>query len=125
MRPRLRTVAALLIAGCADLPPPGQIVLTIDTDAQLPAAGVRAPLFDTLRIDVYAPGKSTPCSECGRTFGVTAEQIEAHASFGIRMRPHVTGYRVRARLYPRWASLTGEIPTDTAIGPPTNITGFL
>src|SRR5690606_2650586 len=71
-------LAALALVGCSDdLPPIGQVRLAIDTDAPLPpppgevlGPAEPAPLFDSLRVDVYPPGASEPCAGCSRTFGL-------------------------------------------------------
>ena len=69
---RTRGLAALFVlaaSGCsAELPPLGQTLLYIDTDAPLPPApgeslGEDDPpaLFDRVRLDVYPPGATEPC----------------------------------------------------------------
>ena len=61
-------VGALLSSalGCTeDLPPEGQLLLTVVTDAPLPPPtgfGDGPPaLFDRLRFDIVPPGRSEPC----------------------------------------------------------------
>lgn len=99
-------VAIALGLGCGDLPPEGQIVLAIDTDAIVPRAPGepvdplgQAPLFDRLRIEVYPDGAAEPCTECTREFGVDRKSfLEHHVSFGIVAPPGRTSI-VRLRLF--------------------------
>lgn len=79
----LAMACAVTATGCGDLPPRGQIVLYVTTDAPLlPALGEdrsfeEGPaLFDRLRFDFYGPDAETVCGECSRTFNLTAEAIE-------------------------------------------------
>ena len=59
------------------LPPEGQIVLAVDTDAVVPAApgatpepAYPGPVFDRLSVDFFAPGEDSPCPDCAREFPV-------------------------------------------------------
>lgn len=87
------------------LPPEGQIRLFVDTDAILPPApgesdGGQMPLFDRLRIELFAPGASEPCATCTREFGIDQRTVfESHASVGIAPPPGEAGHRARVRLY--------------------------
>lgn len=89
-----------------ELPPLGQVVLYIDTDAPLPPAkGTRSllaplPLFDRLRLDVSACDDVERCPPMTRDFAVDEAQLrEQRLSIGIV--PAAPGDRpiVRARLF--------------------------
>ena len=114
--------ACQLLLACAGkdattLPPTGQVVLYVTTDAPLPPApGERADpnappaLFDRLRVDVFAPGAQEPCQDCSREFELDRIRVRnGEASFGIVPRPGATGYVARARLY-RAITVTGGEP---------------
>ncbi|HZO16495.1 MAG TPA: SUMF1/EgtB/PvdO family nonheme iron enzyme [Polyangiaceae bacterium] len=108
-------MALCLCAGCRDLPPQGQVLLYVDTDATLAAATGETvdptALFDSLRIDVFEPGQTEPCAGCSRTFALDRAVVSAvQASFGLPMEPNVAGYRVRLRLYHSASTLTGSVP---------------
>lgn len=110
-----RAVAPLVVVALAScgrheaetLPPYGQLVVYIDTDAPLPAAPGESlgpddptPLFDRLRVEVIRPGESTPCSDCTHEFDVDRTLFAARrASIGITPPVGASGYLVRARLF--------------------------
>lgn len=113
---RVLTVAALAAlgvalstgaSGCGQLPPLGEIIVYVDTDAPVPPGGGRAPglsdpapLFDTLRFDVYEPGATVPCKGCTREFDVDKDKFESqHVSIGIPGKEGAAGYRVRVSLF--------------------------
>jgi sulfatase modifying factor 1 len=146
---RLRFPLPLLLAlSCnsrSELPPLGQILLYVSTDAPLPpdpGDSLRPsdpmPLFDRLRIDVFGPGETAPCQGCTREFGVTRGSVDAgQASIGIvPAAPGQSGYRARVRLF-RGAVLKGGNPApdstlDTTVALPpvgqegiTEVTVFL
>jgi formylglycine-generating enzyme required for sulfatase activity len=117
-------LALALVLGasaCTSLPPRGEILLYVDTDAPVPPGNGRAPgltdpapLFDTIRFDVYEPGATTPCAGCTREFDVDKQKfVEQRVSIGIPARDGVPGYRARVSLYlhdwlvPCW-TLTSE-----------------
>lgn len=59
------------------LPPEGQIVFYVDTDAivplaanELPEETLPSPIFDRLRIEMFPPGSDAPCDDCTREFAV-------------------------------------------------------
>lgn len=115
-------------SSCGALPPIGQVLLYIDTDAPVPAApgrtldGAPQPLFDTLIVDVYLPGSTTPCDGCSRTFAVDLDRFrEKRVSIGIVTKPAVAGYRARARLYDSNASLDGRPPRGPKGGLPQSV----
>ncbi len=118
-----RLLAALAVASCgvfdrAPLPPEGQLVIGISTDAWLPrSAGeayepvARSPLFERLRIELFAPGEQEPCRDCLRDFGIDHGTVaEGRATVGFVPRPDVTGYRARVRLYHSGASESSAEP---------------
>ena len=107
---RLVSTAAIAIgtAACTEpLPPIGQLLVHVDTDAPLaPAPGGAAapgappPLFDSVRIELYAPGEVEPCAECSRTVRLDASRVrEGTESFGLLAPTDVAGYVLRARLF--------------------------
>ncbi len=104
---------AALQVGCGDdtLPPRGQVLLYVNTNAPLPSApgfspAQIAPLFDRLRIDVFPPGSDKRCEGCSRELYADTQAFAAGVSFGIVAAP---GARVRATLY-RSAFLIGDEP---------------
>lgn len=129
MKTRLDAKPWLLVAlvACArestTLPPTGQLLLYVDTDAPLPAApGERlgpddAPaLFDRVRIDVYRAGESQPCAECTHEFDLDRTTIaEGRASVGIATPPHQPGYRARVRLFLSRYVEIGEPRADASL----------
>jgi sulfatase modifying factor 1 len=123
-------IIALALAGCtSELPPTGQVVLFFDTDAPVPSApgDVRPPdapaaLFDTLLVEVFEPGATEACDDCGRTFALDESILSSgSASIGIPIQPGSDGYRVRARLYTTLATVSGLLPDATATGPPQSV----
>jgi formylglycine-generating enzyme len=84
-----------------------QVVLHFETDAPLPLNGMEelgaekpAALFDRLRVDVFAPGASTPCDGCTNEFEVDTSVFQDHrASIGLAPPVGVAGYRARVRLF--------------------------
>lgn len=117
-RPLIAAALSAWTAGviaCDDaLPPQGQIVVYIDTDAPVaPASSVLepAPLFDRLLVEIYEPGRVVPCADCRREIVVDASLMAARRfSFGFVPRPHLVGYRARLVLY----RSTSGLPPRTA-----------
>ena len=94
----------VVAAGCGDaapttLPPEGQILLYVTTDAPLPPPSGKnlvsdptlcpaqprdaPPLFDTLQVDVYQPD-GMPCPGCTRRFALDCDTVDSgRASLGI------------------------------------------
>jgi formylglycine-generating enzyme required for sulfatase activity len=117
-----RLLAITLLFGCGEpdlLPPAGQVRVHFDTDAPVPPGSGKvlgpddpAPLFDTLEIAVYEPGQSQPCADCVREVPIDSEQLASGGiSMGIAPDPGTSGYRVRARLFPRaWIVPCNLIP---------------
>jgi formylglycine-generating enzyme required for sulfatase activity len=116
-------VGSFAVAACSvlepdPLPPEGQLVIGITTDAWLPrGAGdayepvPRSALFERLRIELFAPGEQEPCRDCLRDFGIDHGTVTGgRASVGFVPRPNVTGYRARVRLYHSGASESSAEP---------------
>lgn len=120
-RPIAIAIAASISLGCSvdPLPPEGQVLLYLDTDAWLPDPRDpdrdHPPLFDRLRIELFEPGATEPCAGCTREFGVDHTTVFAgEASVGIVPRPGERGYRARVRLYRvGGADLVDPRPTST------------
>jgi formylglycine-generating enzyme required for sulfatase activity len=105
--------AALL--GCSDeLPPAGQVVLHVTTDAPLPpppgiVADTPPALFDRLRIELFPRAASEPCSGCVREFSIDRLLVdEGRASVGILPEPDTSGVRARVRLFRSGGTASGE-----------------
>ena len=104
----------------SSLPPRGQLVVYVDTDApvQPPFGTVVAPLdavplFDRLRVD-GSLADGSPCN-CEREFGVDSDQFrEAAVSFGVRGDVAGNG-TIRLRLYRAAVTDDGEPPADSSI----------
>ncbi|PKN45680.1 MAG: hypothetical protein CVU63_08560 [Deltaproteobacteria bacterium HGW-Deltaproteobacteria-20] len=112
-------VFSLALASCGvdDLPPEGQVVLHVATDAPLPLALGQVPpdshvaLFDRLSFEVFPPGSSEPCDACFRAFEVDEAMFRAsRASVGIVSA--AAGVRVRVRLFR--GNLDAPSPRDTS-----------
>jgi formylglycine-generating enzyme len=138
-------VAALFLAAaaCRDsspaiLPPTGQLLLYVDTDSPLPAApgdptspNDPVALFDSVRIEVYAPSATAPCDICTREFALTRGLVAAaDASVGIVLPPNTAGYIARVRVF-KAAFLIDDEPAEEATLdswitlPPVHATGIL
>lgn len=124
MNSRLLVPPCLLILGCIDtgprtLPPAGQLLVYVDTDAPLPAPPGETlgpeestPLFDRVRIEVFRPGESNPCPGCAHEFDLDRALVAAgRASVGITTTPHVEGHRARVRLF-RASFSSGATPRE-------------
>ena len=117
---RLRTLATALLATAAcssELPPQGQVVLHLDTNAPLEANA----LFDRVTVEITPPGSTTPCAGCVRELALDVAKVRAGAfSFGFVPPPRAVGYVARLRMFrsagrgtPRPAStieLVGYLP---------------
>ncbi len=107
-------VTALCACGERSLPPRGQVRIGIDTDALLPpglgdAPPANAPLFDRLRVELFAPGDTTPCDGCARDFGIDHRTVfEGRASFGVVPPVERSGYLARVRLFHSTGGTTAE-----------------
>jgi formylglycine-generating enzyme required for sulfatase activity len=130
MKARSATVAmAVAVASCGglsergQLPPEGQILLAVTTDAWLPPGPTeqgtvsvdRPALFEKLRIEFFAPGEMEPCRECVRDFGIDQRSVEnGSASVGFVPQPGVSGYRVRVRIYHSGAGESAAEPRPSS-----------
>jgi len=92
--------------GGRELPPEGQFVVHVETDAPLPAAygtpptSSLVPLFDRLSFEVFPAGESDPCVACTREFEVDESMVdEGRASMGVIPPRGAQGVRVRIRLF--------------------------
>ena len=121
---RTVTLAFGLLAGCAGpsrVAAEGQVLLYVDTDAPVPslsgAATAPPPLFDRLRLDVYAPGGATPCDGCTNDFALDFQTLQARrASLGIVPPLGVPGYVARVRMYNEaLADSSGEPDPDSTV----------
>lgn len=105
MRLSLALICALATSSCeSSLPPQGQVVLHLDTDAPVrPTDDLAAPvaLFDRVLVEIFPPEGDTPCPGCVREFVADAEKMHAaRFSFGfVPMRPREVGWRIRVRLF--------------------------
>lgn len=102
---RAALVVAMAAGACAEeeLPPVGQVLVHLDTDAPVrpqASASDPVPLFDRVLVEIYPPGEAAPCPDCRRELVVDAEKMRAGThSFGFVPRPRVLGYRVRLVLF--------------------------
>ncbi|AKV02892.1 Sulfatase modifying factor 1 precursor (C-alpha-formyglycine- generating enzyme 1) [Labilithrix luteola] len=120
----LRTLIFLGAVGAAcdeTLPPRGQVLVYLDTDATVSSSDGTPGLFDRVLVEVFEPGATAPCSECSRELALDAEKLRTKTfSFGFLPPPRVLGYRIRLRMFrsvglgtPRAAStveLVGYLP---------------
>lgn len=142
MRRSRAIVLAALATACGGttttLPPRGQVLLFIDTDAPLPdlssKAGVLAPLplFDHLRIDVYACADEARCKPITRDFAVDSALLRSPdgLSFGVAAGAPGDTPLVRARLFLGTVTEGEEPPPDvtidvTAMMPPVAAEGIV
>jgi formylglycine-generating enzyme required for sulfatase activity len=117
MRWDARWLVLLHSLGCSsDLPPLGQVLLHVDTDAPVPLGPEEnsdpsdpPPLFDRLRFDVYG-GRTV-----SRDFAVTRGQfLHEGVSIGVLSAP-TESLLVRVRLYRRDFGEQGEPPGRTVL----------
>ncbi len=103
------TAIALAVTACGDstLPPQGQVILYLDTDAPVALPNARpgttlepVPLFDRVLVEIFPPDETTPCPDCRREIVVDANKMHARThSFGWLPRPRTIGFRARLVLY--------------------------
>lgn len=102
-------------------PPPGQLIVWVDTDAPLVRGSSLASadplatsgLFDRLRIEVLDANGEALCADCARDFVVTQEALDAEQiSFGVRLASP-SAAKIRARLFPARAA-RGDEPVASA-----------
>ncbi len=116
----IATAAALTACGDRTLPPRGELLLYIDTDAPLALApGETASsdtpfgLFDRLRVETLGADGTPACGMCTRDFSVDRSQlVERKLSVGI-LPGGRTDLLVRVRLFRATAAPTGT-PRETA-----------
>jgi sulfatase modifying factor 1 len=104
------------------LPPQGQIVLGVATDAWLPRSPGQAfepiprnALFERMRIELFAPGEAQPCRDCVRDFGLDQRTMnDGLATFGFVPKAGVEGYRARIRIFHAGASESSAEPREAA-----------
>ncbi len=100
MRPASLGLWALasVAAACGPAPVPlAQVLLFIDTDAPLPAAGLgpdALTLFDRLDVAVYAGEEAAPCEGCVREFSLKADRPR-ELSLGVAVSRDSAVARVR------------------------------
>jgi formylglycine-generating enzyme required for sulfatase activity len=95
---------AVLFASCtpAPLPSEGHLVVFLDTDAPLSAAGeiagVETPmaLLDVVSLEVLREDGSLACGACRRVIPLDRERVESGASFTVRVPPDASGLRIHA-----------------------------
>jgi formylglycine-generating enzyme required for sulfatase activity len=100
-------MAAALLTGCSsELPPAGQLILHVNTDAPVPRSvpaedpfAEPLALFDTVRFDLYPAGADSACVECSRAFGIDEQKLaNGEVSVGIvpanRSNPGVAQVRL-------------------------------
>ncbi len=84
--------ALVALAACQSqtLPPVGHVLLYIDTDAPVPAPpGVPTdplapePLFDSVQVELYPAGATSPCDACTRVFPLDTSKAAAGVSFSL------------------------------------------
>lgn len=112
--------------GCSDqaglLPPVGHHLVTIDTDAIVPADPVQvidpnAPyaLFDRLQLAILREGETAPASMAVRDFSVNEPSFwPKGATFTVEAQPGEV-VRVRARLFRNASTFGGEPRPETTI----------
>ena len=97
-------ILAPLAVGCGQpdpLPPRGQIVFGVTTDAPVVGDATAPPaLFDRLRIEVIPVDETEPCVGCAREFEADATTLDTgEATIGISADAGSSDIRVRAQLY--------------------------
>lgn len=98
-------LVALTTSSCqkAALPPEGQVLVYLDTNAPVVAArSDKDPvaLFDKVLVELVPPGERTACHECRREFVVDGDKMRGRTfSFGFVPPPRVLGYRLRLVLF--------------------------
>lgn len=101
----LRVVTLLSLVGCGadDLPPEGQFVVHMTTDAPLPPGDpltdTHPNLFDRVSFEVFPERGDIPCEECFREFEVDGPMVDqGRASVGVVPAVGARA-RVRVRLF--------------------------
>jgi formylglycine-generating enzyme required for sulfatase activity len=110
----LATAAAACTPTADKLPPLGQLLVYVDTDAMVPLGAAHPygpldpyPLFDHVRFDVSVDGVA--CNDCTRDFEVDAATVnQGQLSFAVLPSPGKTAV-LRARLF-RYGDIAGTEP---------------
>jgi sulfatase modifying factor 1 len=122
-----RAALALLLAACGSTetvePADAEVILYVDTDAPVASStGLRpqpdqpTPLFDRLRIEIFAPGATTPCEGCTNEFSLDADRLRAlRVSVGIAPPVDVSGFRARVRMFLAAHAKAGEPDPDATV----------
>lgn len=104
----LAATAALAPSCAREVPPEGQLVIYVSTDAPVGPSGP-PPLFDRMRIEVFLPGDSAPCDGCAREFALDDDRMaRGEASFGFFPEVHAPGHRAKVRLFRSGGTASGE-----------------
>jgi formylglycine-generating enzyme len=107
-RPAFAALIVLSQSCAREVPPEGQLVIFVTTDAPVGPGGA-TPLFDRMRVDVVAPGEREACAGCTREFALDDERMaRGEASFGFFPRVHTPGYRARVRVFRSGGTASGE-----------------
>lgn len=119
----LVSLSLALALGCEErtLPPRGELLVYVDTNAPLAlapgevlSADVPAPLFDRLRLELLDAAGELACADCAREFAVSRDMLAARQlAFGLLPRPHRTDLVLRARLF-QGSRTRGGIPRPDA-----------
>ena len=110
-----------LLAGCREdaLPPQGQVLVYLDTNAPVRVAtSLREPvaLFDRVLVEIFPPGSATPCAECRRELAIDADKLAARSfSFGFVPPARVLGYRLRVVLFRSAGGLAARPESSIAL----------
>jgi sulfatase modifying factor 1 len=107
----LAAVAAVAPSCTRAVPPEGQLVIFVTTDAPVGPAGPDrpTPLFDRMRIEVLLPGDSTACAGCAREFALDDDRMaRGEASFGFFPPIDAPGHRAVVRLFRSGGTASGE-----------------
>lgn len=107
----LLAVAAVAPSCTRVVPPEGQLVIFVTTDAPVGPVGSDrpTPLFDRLRIEVLLPGESAACAGCAREFALDDDRMaRGEASFGFFPRVQAPGHRAVVRLFRSGGTASGE-----------------
>lgn len=114
-----RLVPLVVIVGCArSLPPNGQLVLFVDTDAIVASADRDpkrlSPQVDRARFELIVDGK--PLAGSARVFPIDDELVRTQRlSFGIAPVANDAAVAVRVRLYRADRALTDDVPTGVTL----------
>jgi len=99
----LGLLATLLACRASELPPLGQVLVYLDTNAPVRTAsgpGEPVALFDRIVVEIFPPGATEPCAECRREFAVDADRMRARSySFGFVPTARTLGHRMRLVLF--------------------------